>query len=120
MSTPFELAKLAELRAKTDRQLIRLIDDEVERGLNLARLHRNTHSAMDWDSAKWHRAKAERAYAEAAKLLPTVYSLSEPERHRLQVKLRKLKGALAEWPQRAGAEESFTPGMQGRVQSASG
>ena len=47
-----EVSKFAELRAKTDRQLVRLVNLQLERGLRLA-----------YDQAK--RAEAEKLYREA-------------------------------------------------------
>ncbi|MGE5646835.1 MAG: hypothetical protein ACM336_13685 [Acidobacteriota bacterium] len=79
-STISEHAKLAELRAKTDRQLIRLVSNDLELGLKLAA------------GAEADRASAARACEEAGKLLPKVYSLSE--RVRLETKLGELRAAL--------------------------
>jgi hypothetical protein len=90
MSTISEHAKLAELRAKTDRQLIRLINNDLELGLKLAII---TY-CDDPASVEERRARAERAYGEAGNLLPKVYSLSE--RLRLEKKLIELRAALDE------------------------
>jgi hypothetical protein len=83
-----EHAKLAELRAKTDRQLIRLVSNDLELGLKLAA----NSSCQDREPAGERRARAERACAEAGKLLPKVYSLSE--RLRLEKKLSELRATL--------------------------
>ena len=75
------LCKLDQLRARTDRELVALIDRGLDRSLHLAR------------SAGNGGAAAEKARAEARKLLPRVYDLSE--RLRLERKLRSLEETLA-------------------------
>ena len=90
MSINSELATLAGLRAKTDQQLIRLVDSGLERALHLV----STWSAKDSDGAEQLRAKAEKACADAAQLLPKIYGLSDLERQRRETKLRELREAL--------------------------
>ncbi len=75
---------LEQLRARTDRELVALIDRELGRGLESVR------------SADPNWAGAEKAGAEARKLLPKVYNLGE--RLRLERKLSELQGALAAIP----------------------
>ena len=70
------ISELEQLRARTDRELVALIDRELDRGLEWAR------------SADRHWADAERVSAEARKLLPKVYNLNE--RLRLERKVREL------------------------------
>ena len=70
-------SKLAELRAKTDRQLVVLIRSILDDGLT-------------------SRAEAERAYAEIRSLLPAVRDVTEAERRRLESKLVRLRGPLDE------------------------
>ena len=77
-------SKLAELRAKTDRQLVILI-----------------RSALDGGLAS--RAEAERAYSEVRALLPTVRNVGEAERRRLEWKLARLRERLDERPVHAMA-----------------
>lgn len=89
MSTDSERAKFAALRARTDRQLVGLIHNELQRGLE----HASASSAKERDYAEQHRAKAERACTNAIKLLPVIYGLSESERRRIEAELREL-GAL--------------------------
>jgi hypothetical protein len=86
------------LRAKTDRQLAAIINNELERGLGLAQMDPNTRFAGGADG---HLARAERAYSEARKLLPKVYNLSE--RLRLEVKLKNLRETLDAVAERAPA-----------------
>lgn len=73
MDTTVNLSKLAELRVRTDRDLVRVIDHALEFGL---RSH----------------APAQKAWAEALKLLPAVEDLME--RRRLEKKLEQLEGVL--------------------------
>jgi predicted DCC family thiol-disulfide oxidoreductase YuxK len=77
--------KLAQLRAKTDRELLILIGSTLD-GLRSART-----------------SEAERAYAEARALLPTVRDVTEAERRRLEAKLARLRGLLDERPVHAMA-----------------
>ena len=77
MRTRPELAKLAELRAKTDSQLIAIIDKELERGLTL----------MGSDEAA-----SRNAYREATELLPIVFD--PRERRRLEDKAGELAAML--------------------------
>ena len=78
-------SKLVELRAKTDRELVILIQSTLEDGL---RSH----------------GEAERAYSEVRALLPTVRDVTEAERRRLELKLARLRGLLDERPMRAPAQ----------------
>jgi predicted TIM-barrel fold metal-dependent hydrolase len=72
-------SKLAELRAKTDRQLVILIRSTLDEGLR-------------------SRAEAERAYSEVRVLLPTVRHVTEADRRRLESKLARLRELLDERP----------------------
>ena len=82
------LSKLAELRAKTDRELATLINNAIELGLSA------TVSLRNFTFAEPSRIRAENAYAEAARLLPKVDDVRE--RQRLERKLRQLREALNE------------------------
>jgi hypothetical protein len=89
------LYKLEELRARTDRELVALIDSELNRVLQLAA------AGMYW-------AGAGKACAEARTLLPKVYNLGE--RLRLERKLGELERSL----------QDLAAGTQSRVRSATG
>jgi len=69
--------KLAELRAKTDRQLVILIRSTLENGLA-------------------SRVEAEKAYSEVLVLLPAVRDVPEADRRRLESKLARLRQLLDE------------------------
>ena len=70
-----EATKLTALRARTDGQLIALINRRLDLGLR-----------SDF-------AAAERTYREVSRLLPVVYGASPADRRRLEAKLARL-GAL--------------------------
>jgi hypothetical protein len=80
-------SKLAELRAKTDRQLVILIRSALDDGLRSAR-------ASEEETC----AQAERAYSEVLALLPTVCDVTDAERRLLESKLARLRGLLDERP----------------------
>jgi len=80
MTGNWELAKFAELREKTDRDLIWLIGRELDMGLACA---------ADDDTER-----AEHFLGEADRLLPEVYSLSVADLERLQSKLARLEESL--------------------------
>ncbi len=71
-----EAAKLTALRARTDGQLIALINHQLDRGLR-----------ADF-------AAAERIYREVSLLLPVLYSVSPAERRRLEAKLSRLRESV--------------------------
>jgi hypothetical protein len=77
-------AKLAELRAKTDRQLVMLIRSRLDDGLRSARASAEEETC----------AEAERAYSEVLALLPTVRDVTETERRGLESKLARLRELL--------------------------
>ena len=72
--------QLAELRARTDRELARYVRNRLELGLRLA-------CAQSWGSA-------EAAYAEVAHLLPVIYGLDESEQRLFDAELRQLREML--------------------------
>ena len=82
------MSQLEQLRARTDRELVAILDRALDRGLELAR------SGCDW-------ASAEKVRADAHRLLPKVYNLAE--RLRLERKLKEL---------RAGMEATFAERMR--------
>ena len=83
--------KLAELRAKTDQQLLNLIRSKMELGLNFVALVEETHSGGNQDHAEQLLRRAEQAVIEAKQLLPV---LSEDQRRGFGVPLNELQEAL--------------------------
>ena len=86
------VSKLAKLRAKTDRQLIKIINSELERGLHLALSAAEMKSAYDFGDTGSPDAEAERACAYALSLVSRVDDTNE--RQRLESKLLRLRAAL--------------------------
>jgi len=74
--------KLAELRAKTDRDLAVLLGRELERGFQQA--------------AQCEYAEAEAAHARVAGLLPSLRALRPQEFSSLQIRLDELRAYLEE------------------------
>ena len=83
-----DIAKLKELRAKTDLELANLIRNRLERGLALARETSGGES----------RVRAERAHSEAHAWLPLV---AAEHRGVLERKLEELGQRLNRWDRRS-------------------
>jgi hypothetical protein len=80
-------AKLAELRAKTDRELARYVTSELNLVVRLAS-----------ESDRHSRIRAEQLYDEIARLLPITHQLGQSERRRLEAKLNQVKVMLDTLP----------------------
>lgn len=76
MSNQPEATELTALRARTDGQLIALINNRLDRGL------------------RSDLATAERIYGEVSRLLPVVYGASQADRRRLEAKFARLGESL--------------------------
>lgn len=92
MSSMSKEAKLATLRAKTDREVLVLIRKELDRGLALA----NVAAAKGSPS----HAHAEEAFDMAKALLPTIPNLRQRDRLKLEVLLKALRTTLDARPER--------------------
>jgi hypothetical protein len=86
MTATAQLSKLAELRAKTDRDLVSLIDNALEVGLLLAANQRDADPA-----GVLHRRAAD-SYADMVMLVQKVETVSE--RRRLEGRLKLLRESL--------------------------
>ena len=86
-----ELEKLSELRAKTDRQLLRLLDSRLQLGLNFVALAEQTHSDGVPDHAEQLLGRAVEAVIEVKHLLPV---LTEDQYQSIGPKLNDLQEAL--------------------------
>lgn len=84
MTAVSEVSKLAELRAKTDRDLVRILANALELGVQCA------SAAPDSASPLYGRAKA--IYANAVQLIPAVEDRTR--RQRLENKLDQLRNSL--------------------------
>ncbi len=87
-----ELSKFDELRIKTERQLVELINHELDLGIREA--HQALSSAGTWTFAEDHYLKAKRAYSEASRLIPLVAEIPEDERDRWKARLEHLREML--------------------------
>jgi hypothetical protein len=85
-------AKLAMLRAKTDREVLVLIRKELDRGLALAGVAAAKGSPF--------HAQAEETFDMAKALLPTIPKLRRTDRSKLEVVLKKLRVTLDALPER--------------------
>ena len=85
------LCKFDELRIKTEDQLVRMINNQLDLGIREARLA--LRSADTWTSAEDHYLKAKEACAEAARWIPLVGEI--PEQGRLEARLDHLREMLA-------------------------
>jgi hypothetical protein len=87
-----ELEKLAELRAKTDRQILSLLHSKLKSGLDFVALAEQTHSDENTDHAGQLLWRAEQAVIEVKHLLPV---LTEDQQRNVGLKLNELREALA-------------------------
>lgn len=98
-------AKLAELHAKTDRELLILILRELDRALTLADVAVNRESAF-YD-------EAENAYRKVLTLLPKAPDMCQGDRARIDGKIEELRFRLDQLPASARAQRhpaSFASG----------
>jgi hypothetical protein len=95
MTATAQLSKLAELRAKTDRALVSIIDNALEVGLLLAA------NEPDVDPAGVLHRRAADIYADTVILVEKVEDVRE--RRRLEEKLRQLRHALDSQVRAAGS-----------------
>ena len=98
--------KLAELRAKTDRELLTLIQRELDRALTLvADVLANRESAF--------YGEAEKAYRKVITLLPKAPNMRRGERARIEATVKELRFRLDRVPAVARVERhpaSFASG----------
>lgn len=85
MGTPAP-AKLAELRAKTDRQLLQVILRELDRALPMAKAAANKASPL--------YIRAEKTYIKVRPLVSRIEAVTEDERAKLEAKLKEVQVAL--------------------------
>ncbi len=86
MGTLLHFPKLAELRARTDRDLVRILHADLERSLALASVAATRHSVFT--------AQAEAVYRRAKVLLPQLSGATAEELADLEAKLKELGMAL--------------------------
>jgi hypothetical protein len=86
------LCKIDELRFKTDRQLIRLVHNELYKGIRAA--CEALKSADDLVATNAHRRTAKSAHSEAAHLMSFLGATSWDERSAVESKLDRLQEML--------------------------
>jgi len=74
------MQKLAQLRARTDRQLVELISAALDRGFAYARVLDATKSQAEWTASREFHQRAKNAWCEARRLL-TALDGSEEKDH---------------------------------------
>src|SRR5216684_4193714 len=89
MTATAQLSKLAELRAKRDRELVSIIDNALEVGLLLA------ENEPDVDPAGVLHRRAADIYADTLMLASKVEDVGE--RRRLEEELKQFRHALDRW-----------------------
>jgi len=89
-------AKLAELRARTDQELLVLIQRELDRALTLADASGNRESAF--------YGEAEKAYRKVVTLLPKVPDMRQGDRARIEGTVKELRFRLDQVPAAARAQ----------------
>jgi hypothetical protein len=86
-----ELEKLSELRARTDRQVLRIIHSKLELGLNFVALAEQTYSHGIPDHAELLLWRAKQVVIEVKQLLPV---LTDDQYQSVGPNLNKLQEAL--------------------------
>ena len=99
-----EPAKLAELRAKTDRQILKLLHSRLELGLNFVALVEQTDLDGNPDHAEQLLWRAEQAVTEVKRLLPV---LTADQYQSVGPPLNKLREALDRQCRRSAASGSM-------------
>ena len=87
-----ELSKFDKLRMKTTKQLIELVNSDLDLGIREAR--EALRSADTWPVAADHYHRAKRAYAEASRLIPLLGEIPEHEQTRWKASLGDLQKML--------------------------
>src|SRR5712691_3277038 len=100
-----ELEKLSELRAKTDRQLLRLLHSRLQLGLNFVALAGEMSSDENTDHAEQLLWRAEQAVIEVKRLLPV---LTEDQHRSVGPQLNKLREALDRQGRRSAATATMS------------
>jgi hypothetical protein len=87
-----ELSKFDELRNKTNRELVQVIDKAIDLGICQARLA--LKSADTWDVAERCGLRAKTSFVQVSRLILLVENITADERRRVESRLEHLKGML--------------------------
>ncbi|MFY9723940.1 MAG: hypothetical protein WB579_14005 [Bryobacteraceae bacterium] len=71
--------KLAQLRARTDRQLVELISAKLDHGFSYARVLATRDAQAPWTAVREFHQRAEDAWREAHHLLPALDGVAETD-----------------------------------------
>ena len=82
--------KLLTLRARTDHDLLVLVNREMDRGFALVDAATTRNSPLF--------AQAEKAFATATAMLPRISGLSVDDRQRIEAKVKQLRSRMDEVP----------------------
>lgn len=88
------LQKLAQLRARTDRQLVELISARLDHGFSCARVLAAQDSQPQWATVREFQQRAENAWREAHQLLPALDGVAETDRAALLRRVEILREVL--------------------------
>ena len=100
MPTIVDFSKLAELRARTDRDLVRILNVDLDRGLAQASVAASAQSVF--------QSQAEAVYRRAKTLLPQLSGATADELAELESKVKELCMALELVPGTMDLEEEAT------------
>jgi len=88
------MQKLAQLRARTDGQLVELISARLDVGFSYARVLAAQDSQPQWGAVREFQQRAEDAWREAHRLLPALDGSAEIERSALARRAQVLREVL--------------------------
>lgn len=97
MGTLVDFSKLAELRARTDRDLVNILHADLEKGLALSSVAANRKSRF--------RSQAETIYDRTKTMMPKLFGASPEELAGLEALLKELAMALELVPGTMDLEE---------------
>jgi hypothetical protein len=100
-----EPAKLSELRARTDRQVLSIVHAKLELGLNFVALAEGGKSAGDRAFGELSLERADQALADVQRLLPV---LNEEQRRAFDPKFTELRDTLHRLGQHRASGMSYT------------
>jgi hypothetical protein len=84
-----EFSRFDSLRLRTEEQLIRLINNELDRGMRDARQALRTAETSSFPEELYHRAH--KAFDEVSRLIPLTAEMSEDERIDAESRLENLR-----------------------------
>ena len=89
-----DMPKLAQLRARTDRQLVEFISARLDHGFSYARVLAGQDAQPQWTTVREFQQRADDAWREAHHLLPALNGIAETERAALLRRAELLREIL--------------------------